>query len=376
MKDLTPAPAITLGDEMLHLAWPDGRAGDFPYMWLRDNCPSAFHPQTQERVADLMQLPAAPRPRQAYIEGVALMVDWADEDHSSRFSLDWLSDHRPGRPATDAAGYDPIVWRADLGEAGVPHYAADAIFGDDAVFRDWIDDTARYGLSIVTGLRSESGSGAELARHIHFLRETNFGVTFEVMNKPDPNNIAYTAEALAMHTDLPNQELPPGYQFLHCLANEATGGGSIFADGYAIARALSEQDPEAFDLLVRIAIPFRFHDGTDDIRAKHPVIRLDNDGNIAEVSWSVHLGDAFDMPAEQMVSYYRAYRAFMALTQDPEFHVTLRLRGGDMAVFDNRRILHGREAFDPSTGFRHLQGYYVDRGDFNSRRRVMARGRV
>jgi gamma-butyrobetaine dioxygenase len=35
----------------------------------------------------------------------------------------------------------------------------------------------------------------------------------------------------------PNQELPPGYQFLHCIANEAAGGGSVFADGVAMAEA-------------------------------------------------------------------------------------------------------------------------------------------
>ena len=41
-----------------------------------------------------------------------------------------------------------------------------------------------------------------------------------------------------------------------------------------------------------------------------------------------------------------------------------------MAAFDNRRILHGREAFDPNTGFRHLRGCYVDRGEFDSRLRI------
>jgi gamma-butyrobetaine dioxygenase len=44
-----------------------------------------------------------------------------------------------------------------------------------------------------------------------------------------------------------------------------------------------------------------------------------------------------------------------------------------MVVFDNRRVLHGRAAFDPATGHRHLQGFYVDRGEFDSRLRVLAR---
>jgi gamma-butyrobetaine dioxygenase len=374
MKDFPDTPTLTLGADTLTLSWADGSLGQFPHIWLRDNCPSGFHPQTEERIVDLMTLPEAPVPRTAACEGTDLVIEWADDGHVSRFSLAWLFDHRPGHRAFDAAAYDPVIWAADLGETGVPHYGADDLMQDDNALRDWINDTARYGVTIVTGVPRKSGAGAAIARRIHFLRETNFGVTFEVMNKPDPNNIAYTAEALTLHTDLPNQELPPGYQFLHCIANEATGGGSIFADGFALAAALRRTDPDAFTLLSSVPIPFRFHDRTDDLRSRRPVIALDHDGNVIELNWSVHLGDAFDMPADQMVAYYRAYRAFMALTRNPAFQVTLRLNGGDMAVFDNRRILHGRAAFDPTTGFRHLQGYYVDRGEFDSKRRVMAWG--
>ncbi len=347
--------------------------GIYAYIWLRDNCPTAFHPHTQERVTDLMTLPETPRPAHTVITDDRLIIDWAEDGHRSDFNLGWLRDHRPGETHIDAAGYDPVVWTATLGAQGIPHYDAAVIAHDDAVLQAWIEDTARYGISLVTGVPSESGAGAALAQRIGFLRETNFGVTFEVMNKPDPINIAYTAEALTLHTDLPNQELAPGYQFLHCLANEATGGGSVFADGFALARTLRHQNPKAFDLLSTVPIPFRFHDQDQDLRSKRPVISLDHNGDVSELSWSVHMAAAFDMAPDIMPEYYRAYRAFMALTRDPMFQVTLRLSAGDMVVFDNRRVLHGRESFDPSTGFRHLQGYYVDRGEFDSKRRVMAR---
>ena len=379
MKDLPiapDAPALRLEDHALFLTWSDGVVGTYPYIWLRDNCPSGFHPQTEERTLDLMSIPETPHPKTAGCDGGLLNIHWAEDGHDSAFPLDWLRSNRPGTGKADAAGYDPIVWTGELGETGVPHYQADDLMTDPGTLRAWIDDTARYGLSIVSGVPSESGAGAEIAQRIHFLRRTNFGVTFEVMNKPDPNNIAYTAEALTLHTDLPNQEIAPGYQFLHCLANEAQGGGSVFADGYALAQALRERDPEAFEVLSTVSIPFRFHDRDDDLRSRRPVISLDHAGDVSELSWSVHLTDTFDMAPDVLVPYYRAYRAFMALTRDPAFQVTLRLNGGDMAVFDNRRVLHGRESFDPSTGFRHLQGYYVDRGEFNSKRRVMARGQT
>jgi gamma-butyrobetaine dioxygenase len=74
-----------------------------------------------------------------------------------------------------------------------------------------------------------------------------------------------------------------------------------------------------------------------------------------------------------MPAYYRAYRRFMSMTRDPSYRLGFKLRAGEMIVFDNRRVLHGREAFDPASGFRHLNGCYVDRGEFDSRLRLLAK---
>ncbi len=50
---------------------------------------------------------------------------------------------------------------------------------------------------------------------------------------------------------------------------------------------------------------------------------------------------------------------------------SFRLQPGDMISFDNRRILHARNAFDPSSGPRHLQGAYVDLDEFFTKYRVL-----
>lgn len=65
----------------------------------------------------------------------------------------------------------------------------------------------------------------------------------------------------------------------------------------------------------------------------------------------------------------------MTTTRDPAYGIALKLRGGEMVVFDNRRVKHGREAFDPSSVFRRLRGCYVDRGEWDGRIRVLARAR-
>jgi gamma-butyrobetaine dioxygenase len=358
--------------DALVVIWTDNASTPFPAIWLRDNCPSGFHPQTQERMFDLLSLDASPLLLSAELAGDHVQLDYGD-GHVSLMPLALLSAHRPGQPAADPAMVSPELWRADITPSGIPRFDAAKVLTDDAVLRQWLLQTARYGIAIIDGLEGRHGAGVEVAERVGFLRETNFGTTFEVISMPDPNNLAYTSVALPLHTDLPNQEVPPGFQFLHCVANESAGGGSVFADGFALAQDLQAEDPAAFKLLAEVPIPFRFHDDAADLRVRAPVITLDERGELIEIRYNAHIAAIFDMPAEVMPDYYCAYRAYMTKTRDPRYRLEFKLGPGEMVVFDNRRILHGREAFDPSTGFRHLHGCYVDRGEFASRLRLLAR---
>ena len=366
--------ALDVRADLLVVTWDDGSAASYPTIWLRDNCPTGLHPQTHERTLDLLSLDDAPHLTGADVRDGALALAYAD-GHVSHMPLALLKAHRPGVPAEDPADIAQLHWRADLTTAGIPRFSGPQIVADDGVLDAWMRETARFGLSIVDGLGDQIDAGVTVAERIGFLRQTNFGTTFEVVSMPDPNNLAYTPVALPLHSDLPNQEVPPGFQFLHCLANKAEGGGSIFADGFAIAEDLRAQDPDAFRLLSEVPIPFRFHDQDYDIRVREPVITLDHAGRLLEIRYNAHIAAIFDMPAEIMPAYYRAYRAYMRLTRYPKYRLCFKLESGEMAVFDNRRVLHGREAFDPSTGYRHLHGCYVDRGEFLSRLRILARHR-
>ena len=357
--------------DTLVVTWADNTTTSFPTIWLRDNCPSGLHPQTHERLLDLLALDAVPVLTSATLDSGHVLLGYEDS-HVSRIAVSMLSAHHPGKRAADPAAIAPQLWRSEMTAITVPRYGAAHIMADYSALNTWMYDTARYCLTIVDHLDDRTSAGVDVAQRIGFLRETNFGTTFEVINKPDPNNLAYTSVALPLHTDLPNQEVPPGYQFLHCLANEAKGGGSLFADGFAMAEDLRAEDPEAFRLLCEVHIPFRFHDRDADIRVHEPVITLNQSGEVIEIRYNAHLAGIFDMPADIMADYYRAYRAFMAKTRDAKYRLVFRLKAGEMVVFDNRRVLHGRDSFDPSTGFRHLHGCYVDRGEFASRLRMLA----
>jgi gamma-butyrobetaine dioxygenase len=364
-------PSWSLTEDALVLSWPDGRTARYNVFWLRENGLAAFHPDTEERMVDLLSAPDDLRARDVAIDGDRLCVTWSDDAASSEFDLAWLWRHRPGARAADPAAVEPWLWQ----RIGEPFHRQDAetLQSSDLALRDWLAALVEHGVAFVDGLGAESAAGLAIAARIGAIQETNFGRTFQVVSVPKPNSQAYTAFALALHTDLPNHEQPPGYQFLHCIHNEAAGGGSVLVDGFALAHDLQRDDPDAFHLLHETPIPFRFHDTRTDIRGWHPVIGLDAAGQPVEIRWSPAVAAPLDLTAEAMAPYYRAYRAFMRLVQSPRYQATFRLRPGEMMAFDNRRVLHGREAFDPNTGRRHLHGFYISRDEVRSRLRVLSR---
>jgi gamma-butyrobetaine dioxygenase len=176
----------------------------------------------------------------------------------------------------------------------------------------------------------ERKAGEALAQRIAYLRETNFGVDFTVVSKPNPNNNAYTALELPAHTDLANREMPPGVQFLHCLVSDAPGGESILVDGFHAALVLREENPDAFDLLTSTPFDYRFHDTEWDVRWRAPVIGLDADGALREIRYNNALRAPLNVAPDLVKPTYQALRAFVAILRDPSNELHFRLGTGEI----------------------------------------------
>ncbi|UVL94095.1 gamma-butyrobetaine dioxygenase [Pseudomonas siliginis] len=357
------------------IEWADGRVSPFHHVWLRDNCPcdQCVYSVTREQVFESVDAAEDLQPLATRIDtDGCLRIDWQD-GHLSRFDPGWLRAHAyddESRAERLAGKPQPRLWHSDL---QLPVFDFTALMNDNAALLQWLLAVRDIGLTQVRGVPTEPGSLKLIAQRISFIRESNFGVLFNVQSKADADSNAYTAFNLPLHTDLPTRELQPGLQFLHCLVNDAEGGESIFVDGFAIADALRLEEPQLFEALCEIPVEFRNKDRHSDYRCLAPVIALDALGRVAEIRMANFLRGAFDTSVAQMPLLYRAYRRLIAMTREPRFRLMQRLKPGELWCFDNRRTLHARNAFDPATGARHFQGCYVDRDELLSRILVLQR---
>ena len=70
-------------------------------------------------------------------------------------------------------------------------------------------------------------------------------------------------------------------------------------------------------------------------------------------------------------SFIAASHAYEKLLSSEENLYEYRLNEGECVIFDNRRVLHARRAFDATKGERWLKGAYVDDDVFFSKLRVL-----
>lgn len=358
------------------LTWSDGRSGQFPLMWLRDHCAcdQCRHPMTRERLYKLLDDPLWERFEgdealaSFEFDARSLTLIWQD-GHVSRFDAGWLYQRCPGEELATLLP-TPTPWREGFAPEHVEH--ADFVGGSEGRSR-WVSALLRDGLVMLDQGPCELEEVSRIAESIGPMRSTNFGGRFDVRSVPNPNNAAYTAIGLELHTDLPNWRQPPDIQLLYCLENDAEGGESSFADGFAAAEILRAENPDAFRVLSETPIDFRFQDDGHDIAVREPVIDLDAEGRPREIRFNNWIRDTLSLPLDRIEAWYDAYRAFWQILRRPEGRVELTLAPGQMVAFDNRRVLHGRNAFDPNTGKRHLQGTYLDLDMLQSHLRVLSR---
>ncbi len=382
--DSYPVPAAILAVEtedkgqILRVAWSDGRHSRYHAIWLRDNASDDenLNLETREQRSDVTAIPEDIGISAAGVDAAgALALRWSRRTAISRFHPGWLYAHDYSNPrVNDEFGIEPESWDADR-RPEPPSFDGAAILEDDEVLEAWLKAVCRHGIARLRDVPIEPGMVARVAARIGPLRETNFGRVFGARVRSGPGSNAYTAAALTPHTDLPTREYQPGLQFLHCLRNSSVGGRAIMVDGLRLAAIFRKDEPEVFDLLTRVAWTYGNRAFDTDYRWSSPVIRLDEEGAVQELRVVPFLRAPLVADFDQVEPAYRALRSFFERVVDPALQMRFDYRPGDLVLMDNRRILHGREAYEETAGERWLHGCYGERDELLSRLRILARRR-
>ncbi len=374
-----PITGAELAGEFVVMTWADGRDLDAHGWWLRESlvAPGATDPLTREGTIDPAELPddlsvLSAEPTAAG----ALLVRWSD-GCTGALHPGWLRHVADGQHQVDALLPSPEPWTAtSLPEP--PTFDGPAVLADDGELQAWLTSLVRYGIGRLRGLPSDEATVLRVAHRVGPARDTNFGPAWSVraqIRTNAENSTAITVLRLGHHPDLPTREIPPGFQLLHCLRNTCAGGWSRLTDGAAVVAHLEAHEPDTYDALSTLRWVFFNRSREHDHRWSGPMIDHGAPGAPLTIRAFYPLRAFPDMAPADIPRAYRAAKRFHELGADQRFQIGYPFEDGDLIGFDNRRILHGRDAFDDAACDRHLRGCYVDHDEVHSRLRVLVRRR-
>ena len=362
---------IEKDENNLNIKWSDGEVSSFNYLWLRDNCPTAHDKDSNHRMFNILDVSTNLNAENFKVNNDGkLVIKWSEGNHVSYYDTDWLRKNCYTLKNKKKYISPYKLWdnslEKEIDSICIEH---DEILNTEKGLIKWLELLHHKGIAIVKNSPTEIKSAFKVLNRISHIRQTFFDTPFEVINIPKPNNSAYTAHELKNHMDLPWFENPPGYQFLHCLINSAEGGDSSAVDAFKVADFLRNNEKDIFQTLVTVPLKFRDKDYTQEAHRSFyaPALSLTKDGDYNDIRYSIATLDALDCHPDIMDSVYKAHHRFGNLLHDSKFQINFRLEPGDIFSFNNRRLLHGRTEFDPNSGHRHLQGYYMDRDEIIGR---------
>jgi gamma-butyrobetaine dioxygenase len=370
MSAFVDAP-ILAGDTLI-VRLADGRLGELHKYALRDACPcgDCRHPVSGQRLFESTAVVPEAKIVAARLADRGLEVDWED-GHTSLFSSGWIEAEAKAASLSVRPQRDVSLWGSDLQDR-IPAWPHAAVTSDTGELRAFLTAVAELGFAVLRDAPREEGEVARVAELFSFVRETNYGRVFDVSVRVDATNLADTAMALSLHTDNAYRVPTPTVQLLQCLVSDVAGGETALVDGFRAVVALSAAHPEQLATLARTPIRFAYRDAEAELEADVPVIELEPNGSPR----ALHVNNrSKGIPAGtpwRVASWYDAYFDLLRLIEAPDAQIAFRLEAGDVVVFDNLRILHGRTGFS-GEGARRLQGCYADRDGLLSTLAVLER---
>lgn len=360
------------------------------YAMLRDacSCERCVDPHSKQRSFRTSDIPINITPRSIRRNGDQLEIKWRDdipgydESHTSTYNEEFLRS-----PASYSVGSaTPTRYRAHWDKnrmQRIQHWISyDDYVNDDVKFATAMRRLAQTGLIFVKDVPDSREMVERIATRMGPLRNSFYGPTWDVRTVPQARNVAYTNQFLGFHMDLMYMKDPPGFQLLHCLKNSCDGGESLFADAFAAAARLLRKNSHAAQILREFPVNYEYIHKDQMYHNSWPVIETVSPEHTSpnyfrHINYSPPFQGPFrpeGIPANEWGKKFRQFRkaleAFTKELEDEQAIFQLKLNPGECVIFENRRVVHARRAFNTTSGERWLAGAYVDEDAVLSRFRV------
>ncbi len=354
--------SIKILPDSLYVKFKNKLEDNFPNIWLRDNAKDEenWDYRSNQRKTYTASLSSKLFIKEASIinNGKYIKILWSDSNKGIKYSTEFLSNNSLKK---NTFSYKHVLWKKkDIRDQVFLNY--NDILSKKG-FKFFLKNLYDIGFCVITNCKTQIETVESIANKIGYVRNSIFGGLWNFESNEDMADSAYTQDELRPHTDSTYSNDAPGLQLLLCCDYKATGGESIMVDGFKIAKVIKNDDKEIFDILSTIEVPAKYVGDGVILEAKRPVFKLNSNKELIQVSFNNYDRAEFRIKNELMIKFYKAIKKFDSLANSPEFQWKHTLKPGELLIFNNWRVLHGRGSFK---GKRKMAGCYLNMEDFES----------
>ena len=346
----------------LNVKFVNNLEDNFPIIWLRDHAKDdmSWDDRSSQRKTFTAGLDKNLHIKKTSIIENGKYVDilWSDLESPTRYSYEFLFKNSLNK---ENKSRNIKIWKkSDLNKDVYIDY--EIVISKDG-FKKFLQKLYNWGFCVITNCKTEIKSVETIANKIGYVRHSIFGGLWSFKSDENMADSAYTQEELRPHTDSTYSNDAPGLQLLLCCKYNAKGGESIMVDGFKIAETIENENKEIFDILSNIEVPGNYIGDGVFLESKRPIFKINSKKELIQVSFNNYDRADFRLKNDLMIKFYEAIKTFDLIANSKEFQWRHILKPGELLIFNNWRILHGRGEFK---GIREMSGCYINKEDFDS----------
>ena len=348
--------------DKINILFSNNKEDNFLNIWLRDHArdEDSWDQRSNQRKIYTAKLDPKLHIKKAILKDNGKSVDilWSDLKKPINYTSNFFLENSK---KSQKINNNIQIWdKKDIGEEMYTDFQ-NTITNEG--FKEFLKKLYKFGFVVIQNCKTEMSSVEKIAKKIGYVRESIFGGLWSFESNNDMADSAYTQDELRPHTDSTYSNDAPGLQLLLCCHYEATGGESIMVDGFKIAEKIYKENRDLYKLLSEIEVKGQYIGDGVFLEAKRPIFKLNSNKELVQVSFNNYDRAAFRMDDEKTLKFYEAIREFDLIANNREYQWRHILKPGELLIFNNWRILHGRGSFK---GDRKMSGCYINKEDFDS----------